>query len=172
MTLEQIKADSLAKGAKFFTPEIKNAFKSRYSKRTVEGINGIFFVTSEEIQTVAGVPERRFAVRGYNPVSGEVGLISALGQYATDYAAHCAAKGLAGPTLAEDAHPEHVNEPAPVTTTVVPGSASDYAPFREGVDDAIPGESCATVGEDGVCGVHDHGATVIPFPLPGLAAVG
>lgn len=130
MTLEQIKADSLAKGAKFFTPESKAAYKTRYSKRTAAGPGGVFFVTSEEIPTASGVPERRFAVRSFNPVSGEVTLISALGQYATDYAAHVAAKSLATPVEPEGL-PEHAPEAPPAVAVTTPVEVAPVAPANE-----------------------------------------
>lgn len=138
-TLESIKVESLSKGSKFFSPEFKAAFKTRYSKRVAEGPGGVFFVTSEEIPTASGIPERRFAVRSYNPLSGDVSDVSALGQYATDYSAHVYAKAIANPEPIADAKaPEFVPEPL-VKLTLVPPLPEEPAA------EAAPQVSAATV---------------------------
>jgi hypothetical protein len=73
MTIDDIRRANAHAGKFFFSPGALRFFASRIGRAVHEGPGGIYFITSEQFETSNGWRDaRRYTVRQFCPVTGEV----------------------------------------------------------------------------------------------------
>jgi hypothetical protein len=102
--LAEIELANTAAGFHWFEPATLRAFRSRILASVYHGGGGVFFVSSEQLDSWTGVEApRRYTVRQFHPETGnisKVGEFNALTRARAITAAKRAAAGTTGPVVA------------------------------------------------------------------------